>query len=236
MSIETSQAEEVEPARTPRRMLVFEFSTVTALVAVAGWIDAVGFLRWHGVFVSFMSGNSTEAAVRLGSYEWRQAALPFGVILLFLIGVICGELLRGRWSPKSARSAVLGAVILLLTLCWSLFTKGQDQLAISILAVAMGAQNASFRTVGHRQVAVTYVTGTIVALGRAIAAALSGLQTWFGVLTNMTLWLGIVVGAFGGTLANASAPDLEIAIPDLVLLAAMIAGFVVERNISSPSS
>ena len=211
-------------------MLVFELSIVAALVTVAGWTDAVGFLRWHGMFVSFMSGNSTEAAVTLGSYDWQQAALPFGVILLFLCGVIGGELLRGWWGRRGASSVVLIAVIVMLALCWILFASHQDRYALPILAIAMGTQNASFRTIGRRTVAVTYVTGTIVALGRDFAAALRGQRSWFGVISNLILWLGMVAGACSGTIANGSARNLAIAIPIAVLSIVTIAGIVVERR------
>lgn len=38
-----------------------------ALAALAGYVDAIGFLRLGGFFVSFMSGNSTRLAVGIAS-------------------------------------------------------------------------------------------------------------------------------------------------------------------------
>lgn len=35
------------------------------LALLAGYVDAIGFLRLGGLFVSFMSGNSTRLAVAL---------------------------------------------------------------------------------------------------------------------------------------------------------------------------
>ena len=33
------------------------------LTAVAGWVDAIGFLRLGGLYTSFMSGNTTHLGV-----------------------------------------------------------------------------------------------------------------------------------------------------------------------------
>jgi uncharacterized membrane protein YoaK (UPF0700 family) len=43
------------------RLLVIGFA------AIAGYVDAVGFLASSGFFISFMSGNSTRFAVGLAS-------------------------------------------------------------------------------------------------------------------------------------------------------------------------
>lgn len=40
------------------------------LSALAGYVDAVGFMTLGGFFVSFMSGNSTRLGVGLSSGEW----------------------------------------------------------------------------------------------------------------------------------------------------------------------
>ena len=44
------------------------------LAALAGYVDAIGFLKLGGLFVSFMSGNSTRLAVGL-AVEHPQLAL-----------------------------------------------------------------------------------------------------------------------------------------------------------------
>ena len=41
-----------------------------ALSALAGYVDGIGYLHLGGLFVSFMSGNSTRLGVSLAAGEW----------------------------------------------------------------------------------------------------------------------------------------------------------------------
>jgi uncharacterized membrane protein YoaK (UPF0700 family) len=69
----------------PAHLLAF------ALAALAGFIDALGFLQLGGLFVSFMSGNSTRFAVGL---EAQSRVVPLAALLIgcFVGGVIAGSL------------------------------------------------------------------------------------------------------------------------------------------------
>ncbi len=72
-----------------------------AMAMLAGFVDAVGFLRIGGLFVSFMSGNSTQLAVAVadGDGLWRMsAALILGFVAGVMIAATMAERL-GRWSP-----------------------------------------------------------------------------------------------------------------------------------------
>src|SRR5689334_8967098 len=44
-----------------------------ALSALAGYVDGIGLLHLGGLFVSFMSGNSTRMAVSLADGQWPAA-------------------------------------------------------------------------------------------------------------------------------------------------------------------
>ena len=57
-----------------------------ALSALAGYVDGIGFLHLGGLFVSFMSGNSTRLGVNLAAGHWSNAAEAIGLIALFVIG------------------------------------------------------------------------------------------------------------------------------------------------------
>ncbi|RZK80849.1 MAG: DUF1275 domain-containing protein, partial [Methylobacterium sp.] len=60
------------------------------LTALAGYVDALGFIRLGGLYTSFMSGNTTQFAVSLGHGDPHHAILPALLIVAFLTGGICG--------------------------------------------------------------------------------------------------------------------------------------------------
>jgi uncharacterized membrane protein YoaK (UPF0700 family) len=59
---------------------------------LAGYVDGIGFLHLGGLFVSFMSGNSTRLGVSLAESDWQQAASALGLIALFVAGAAAGSL------------------------------------------------------------------------------------------------------------------------------------------------
>mgnify|MGYP006077564821 CR=1 FL=1 len=164
------------------------------LAALAGYVDAIGFIQIGGFFVSFMSGNSTRLAVGLmhDATDWMRAA---GLIAAFFLGVIAGSL-TGRLARRRHR-AVLGLVALLLTLGAATGGAGWAMPSALLLALAMGAENATFERDGEVRVALTYMTGTFVKAGQRIAGALLGedRKAW---LPHMALWLALVGGAVAG--------------------------------------
>ncbi|KEP74259.1 hypothetical protein HR12_13890, partial [Microbacterium sp. SUBG005] len=78
-----------------------------ALAAVAGFVDAVGYLDTGGLFVSFMSGNSTQGAVDVPA-SLALAAVPAGLIAAFVLGVTVGGLVRPR-SRRAHAAVVAGS-------------------------------------------------------------------------------------------------------------------------------
>ena len=60
------------------------------LAALAGYVDAIGFLKLGGLFVSFMSGNSTRLAVGLAELS-GIAGLALAIVAAFVGGVVAGE-------------------------------------------------------------------------------------------------------------------------------------------------
>jgi uncharacterized membrane protein YoaK (UPF0700 family) len=85
---------------------------------LAGYVDAVGFLKLGGFFVSFMSGNSTHPAMGLANGS-EQAAEGTGLIAIFVLGVVTGSSAGhfAKWFPFLLLwlglifGAVLGALV-----------------------------------------------------------------------------------------------------------------------------
>jgi uncharacterized membrane protein YoaK (UPF0700 family) len=168
------------------------------LSALAGFVDAVGFIKLGGFFVSFMSGNSTRLAVALAQ---GGALIGGALIAIFVTGVVLGSL-TGRLAGDNRAAAVLALVSLLLALAAGLGLAGFAPAAITAMALAMGAENAVFERDGEVQIGLTYMTGTLVKLGQRITAALLGGDRWAWA-PYLLLWLGLVAGAVAGAQAYA---------------------------------
>lgn len=178
-------------------------SLAVAIAALAGFIDALGFIQLGGLFVSFMSGNSTRFAVGMQHAPLAPISLlPAVMILLFVLGVMGGRVLR-HYATRRPSTSILAAMTALLALAGLLFEQDLPVRAVMLMAVAMGAANNIFFRQGEVSIGVTYVTGTLVKLGQRLAGLLlkeKGTE-W---LHYLLLWLGLVVGAGMGAIGYAT--------------------------------
>ena len=165
------------------------------LAMLAGFVDAIGFLELGGLFVSFMSGNSTRLAV--DALQGSMIAVQAGsLILLFVLGVVTGSMLT---PIAGVRRKVWALAVMSLLLFVALFVEwlGLGRLATGALAMAMGCANTVFQRDGEVSIGVTYMTGTLVKLGQRIAEALLGgdRTAW---LPYLLLWSALMIGAIAG--------------------------------------
>src|SRR5271170_7153415 len=86
----------------------------TGLSALAGFVDATGFIQLGGFYVAFMSGNSTRLAVGFAR-DTPHGILAAELIGGFVLGVMLGSLV-GRAARKHCPSCVLSLVAILLAL------------------------------------------------------------------------------------------------------------------------
>ena len=170
-----------------------------ALSALAGYVDSIGFLHLGGLFVSFMSGNSTRLGVYLAEGNSSNAVEAIGLIVLFVIGAACGSLIVSTRSVFSQCWVLLAEALLLAAaaLCYAL---GMSSVAIAAIVLAMGLENSVFQVEGGAGLGLTYMTGALVKVGQFAAAALTGGRRWAW-LPNLLLWAALVVGAICGALA-----------------------------------
>lgn len=170
------------------------------LSALAGYVDAVGFIQLGGFFVSFMSGNSTRLGVGLIERS-QDAALAGGLIIMFIAGVIAGSLV-GRFAKVHRRAAVLMLVAILLFNAASSAAVGATEVAVMAMVLAMGAENAVFEHEGEMHIGLTYMTGTLVKFGQRVAASFMG-GPRFAWASYGLLWAGLVAGAVAGAASYA---------------------------------
>ena len=170
-----------------------------ALSALAGYVDGIGFLHLGGLFVSFMSGNSTRMGVSLAEADWWGAAAALGLIALFVVGAAAGSLIvLGRGAHRQPWVLLAEAVLLALAALY--YQIGLPNVAIAAIVLAMGLENAVFQIQGGAGLGLTYVTGALVKVGQLAAKALSGGARWAWA-PNLLLWAALVTGSVCGALA-----------------------------------
>ena len=185
----------------PRRMLDSRrnVALACALSALAGYVDAIGFLHLGGLFVAFMSGNSTRLGVSLSEGQWSSAAASLGLIALFVIGAAAGSLIvLGRGVNRQPWILLAEAVLLAIAALCDAF--GFSNAAVAAIVLAMGLENAVFQIHGGAGLGLTYVTGALVKVGQLAAVALTGGDRW-GWASNLLLWAALVAGSLCGAAA-----------------------------------
>ncbi|WP_394162111.1 YoaK family protein [Galactobacter valiniphilus] len=200
------------------------FAGSVCLAFLAGFVDAVGFILSGGLFVSFMSGNSTQGGVEFLNGQPLEGLLALALVSAFFLGVVAAQASKHLFPRLGLPQRILGlgfalAVASALVMRW-------PQPGVSLMAVAavMGATNTLFVSGGRARVAITYATGTLVSLGIAVAdRAVGGAPTpW---KRPLALWAAITVGAGVGTFAwtVAGAAALLIAAVGLLLIGGLLA-------------
>jgi uncharacterized membrane protein YoaK (UPF0700 family) len=174
---------------------------------VAGYLDGAGFLMTGGYFVSFMSGNSTRLAVSL-SRAATQAGFAATLVLAFVLGVVAGASLR-RLAGRRPQALILGAIAAWLALSGGVAALGAPMLAAILMAAAMGAENTIFAEAGQVRFGLTYMTGTLVRIGKGLAAEVFG-EARFAWAPHLLLWASLVAGAMVGAVAFAALGPMAI--------------------------
>ena len=196
----------------PARWLSF------ALLAVTGWTDAVGFLLFAGLYVSFMSGDATQLGVTAGQAQWPGVAKFLAAQLVFIAGAAVGRAVSARTGNRHRPVLLVGLAVLLALAAVVGF--GIPGFVATVLA--MGMLNEVMNKAAGVPVG-TMVTGTLVRLGENIADRLAGRPAPIG--ENFGQWLAFLVAALLGTLAYKPLGAGALAVPALgcAILAALVA-------------
>ncbi len=207
--LETEAADRT--ARSQRSAAQRQEQSAAGLAMVAGFVDAYGIIT-YGVYVSFMSGNTTQTGYQAGQGAFSAAARSALAILFFVGGSFAGTLLvefagrRGRQLVFGVAAAALAAII------------GFTQLGsvsagvhIATASFAMGVLNTALTRVGGQSVSLTFVTGTLSRIGAHFALALRRASLpdaqgpWDTHLRRALILAGVWVGFFAGALLSGAA-------------------------------
>jgi uncharacterized membrane protein YoaK (UPF0700 family) len=155
-----------------------------ALTAVAGSVDAIGYIVLFHVFTANMTGNTVGIGLGLVEHDWWLLARRGFAVPMFLIGMLWSRFAvhvgrRRRWRHTAAllfgsEAALLGAFAVLgLLLVPGGRVESEASLIyfvlIGLLTLAMGIQNASLSHFGPLSVRTTHVTGNLATLADRMA-------------------------------------------------------------------
>ena len=209
---------------TPRLVQVMAIT----LSALAGYVDAQGYLSVGALFVAFMSGNSTVLGISAAAGLGGRTELAFGLVAAFVAGVMLGTWVGRPFGARRAPVILVLMAVLLAGSAW-LGQRGEVVAAALVIALAMGSENTVFQRDGVSGIGLTYMTGTLVRLGQKLAEAVAG-RSWSAAAPDFLLWLGMIGGAGLGaaTYQRIGLEGLWVAVGVAVILA--VAAWLGERR------
>ncbi len=195
------------------------------LNAVAGYIDAVGYLALLSsirMFPSFMSGNLTKIVTSVANGDGTTSLKITGAVFAFFMGSVMGRLVNAGKPRRDPASLALVAGVLGVSTV-NLMMGGHEYLTLVALAAAMGMINHSFS--GNMDFYVrTFLSGMLVALAGTLADVIAGRANWREMVVPLATLLSVLGGAFAGALMVIHLPlTVSITLPTAVITIVVIA-------------
>jgi len=194
-----------------RRMLL-----ATALTAVSGFADSIGYMELGRLYVSFMSGNSTRLGMMIAGADWSGALLAVTIIATFVAGSAAGTFIGDR-AGRAGLARVLGAEWIIVACTVVLAWFGYDRAALIPIAGAMGMQNTLHQVVASADIGRGFLSGNLFSLGQSLARIRRGRDEIARAGLNGLSWLVFVGGVVAGTLSHATF-GLQTALATLLVL------------------
>lgn len=208
-------------------------SLLLALAAIAGYVDAAGFVLFDNVFVANMTGNSVMlgiAAVTGRTDTTLRAMLALGG---FLVGSAIGTLLTDRarrtgatdpWPVSVTEAIVVEAAVLgCAAVTWAGGIAGPGVL-VTMLGAAMGLQSAAARKLAVPAVSTVVLTSTLTAFVARVIRHLRHIgapqppvvELHKSAAVLFGVWLAYVGGAAAGVAAALHATAWAFAVPAVI--------------------
>jgi uncharacterized membrane protein YoaK (UPF0700 family) len=179
---------------------------------ISGYVDSYALLNF-GVFVSFMTGNTTTGGLSAGQSNLAAAGHSLLAIPFFLLGILSGTfLVRVEQHHALRRISLLVAAVLAVGAARAYFA-WPGWLGILLLSSAMGLMNTSVTHVGGQPVSLGFMTGDLNNLAQHLAQGITRAPVqqaqgprdthWRRAALLGSLWIFFLAGAvLGGALAS----------------------------------
>jgi uncharacterized membrane protein YoaK (UPF0700 family) len=219
----------------PARSLPQNLTLGALLAGVAGAVNGIGFVLL-GAYVANVTGTATALGGLLAGQR-RTPGLEAGVLLGgFAAGAFGAGLLAARARRTGRAGYVLGlaieALLLLLFLVSTRAAAAERLVALGVLCLAMGLQNALGTSVSGGAVRSTHLTGLVTDLGLELAAVLAeraGRRRYERLLLLTMILVAFLLGAGAGAAGAVAVGSVAILGP-VLMLTALVAVDVAARD------
>jgi uncharacterized membrane protein YoaK (UPF0700 family) len=152
------------------------------LAALTGFVDAVAFDRFLGVFPANQSGNAVFLGTSIGGSANATGWESGTSMAAFAVGIVTAELVRRRVRGPRLGAWLLAAELLLFGVVIAIkgpidgvhIVDGVEAFSLIVLiSMAMGVQTLVIRRVAGTSVATTYQTGAIARMGESVTNVLT---------------------------------------------------------------
>jgi len=134
------------------------------LAGIAGYVDAICYLRLGGAFAANMTGNLVEVGLAAAQGQWGDALWCASLLVAFLLGILAARLVL-RTQHSARLSLLLEAAIIVVAATGVLGIA-----AVPVLAAAMALQNEAV-THGIVALNVGFITGDLQRVGERLIPA-----------------------------------------------------------------
>ncbi|MEJ5090673.1 DUF1275 domain-containing protein [Sphingobacterium faecium] len=208
-----------ESVRIQERLAIY-------LAFIAGYIDATGLIKWK-IYVSFMSGNTTQLGVALSTDKDGVIMTSVIAISCFLLGIYAGACLS-LWKKTDYQIFTCYIVSFMLT-CYTIIAYIYTihiGSSIAIIGFSTGLMNTIVTAVGNQKVNTDFVTGTLNSLARNTAMfsmtkdKMERQQYKTHAYHLSLVWIGFISGAYTASLLLDALRNWFLILPALLLLIA----------------
>jgi uncharacterized membrane protein YoaK (UPF0700 family) len=209
---------------------------LVVLSAAAGCLDVLCVTRLGGVFASVVTGNLVQLGRAITTVDGGLAAGTTAAVGGYALGVAAGTVALRRagtgWCRRT--SLVLAGEVVLLTCVAASWPavgvqlgSGTTTFLLALAAAAMGIQSAVTISSGVSGASTTYLTGTLTAAVRSLAADPRRITP---VAATAVRLAALLCGAAGGALVLRVAPLWAPALPAALVGAVVTIAAVLGRG------
>lgn len=235
-----------DAARPDAGRLLWPALLVALLLAgLTGFVDAVAFDRFLGVFPANQSGNAVFLGTSIGGTANATGWQSGTSMAAFALGIVAAELVRRRVHGQRLGAWLLAGELVLLTAVVAIagpidgshvIGGGEGYALIVLTSMAMGMQTLVIRHVAGTSVVTTYQTGAIARMGESLSKVLARAARWRE-QRELAVLLLVLATYVAGAAVGAAAPGRwrwAMVLPVGVVAAIAVAWFVAPQRVLGP--